>query len=163
MTFSAGAMWRGWVFPGLLKGTGCRQEMDQICCAFKTCCCRNRRRLHNACHALDESAVITLLDAGCIIFGGSVLSKDGSHIEMEPAFTLHFSPAHIKAARDKFGCCPATRNALSSSQIWHEALAGEEDDVEEDSDPQGALLDQQEWTDRERSRHVTHLTLLSFF
>jgi hypothetical protein len=132
------------VFPGLPNGTGCGQEMDQIFRAFKICCYRNRMRLYNARHALDENATITLLDSGYIIFGGSVLLKDGSYIELEPAFSLYLSPAHIKAAREKCGYCPATRNALNSSQIRHEVVAGEEDDIEEDSDPHGALLDQLE-------------------
>ena len=132
------------VFPGLPNGTGCGQEMDQLFCAFKTCCYRNRTKLYNARHALDESATITLLDAGYIIFGGSVLLKDGRYIEMEQAFALYFSPAHIKAARVKCGYCPATRNALNSSQIRHEVVAGEENDIEENSDPHGALLDQLE-------------------
>jgi hypothetical protein len=131
-------------FPGLPNGTGAGQEMDALFAAFKICCYHNRQRLYHARFEIDgHSAAITLIDVGHIIFGGKVKLSNGKEIVMEPAFELYFSPQHILAARKKCGYWPATRAALQSSQIRHELVEGEEG-VDEEADPQGALLEQLE-------------------
>jgi hypothetical protein len=158
-------------FPGLPNGTGAGQEMDQLFAAFKICAYRNRDRLFIARFAIDgTSAAVTLHDVGFIIFGGVVKLSNGTSIEMEPAFELYFSPEHILRARKKCGYWPATRNALKSSQIRHEVVEGDENEIDEEADTLGALYNNLEklnhdvvsllvekgWTFAEKGKRFVH-------
>jgi hypothetical protein len=132
-------------FPGVPNGTEVGQEMDQLFGAFKASCYRNRTKLLNArIQRRADNARLTHNDVGFLIFGGICIMDDGTEVELEEAFSLYFSTEHIRAAREKCGYCPATRNGLLSDRVRHEAIETLAGDFDEEEDTYGALLDQLE-------------------
>ena len=145
-------------FPKCPNTTEETQEMDQLFSALKGCIYRNREALYKARFAADGAAAkLDMEDVGCMVFGGEVrtLDTDGvvhTTLTLQNAFDSFLSPDHIRKAREKCGCFPATRAALRSRKVRHEINVDDEegsDGIDEDFEPMGELLRQLEHQNHE--------------
>lgn len=74
---------------------------------------KNWTKLFQCRFTLDSKTKgVTLKDVGYLICGGYVPLTDGSRVYLENAFELAFESSHLKAAREKCGYCPCSRQAL---------------------------------------------------
>ena len=128
-------------YPGLQNGTETRQEMDQLFAAFQRTFYSNRDKLIKKLLLIYGSrASIAINDVGYILYGGKRDFEDGLSIDLPDCVTSYMTPVHIRAARIKCEYCPATRNALKHSLIHHEAVVGEDIELDLEADPLGQLL-----------------------
>ena len=105
------------LFTGTPNCTEANQEIDQLFGAFKSVVYSNRDKLFSMLVKIDGGkARLTVNDMGYIIFGGKREFKENrfgiTHIDLANA-TKKMSREHIKAACDKVGYCPATREACN--------------------------------------------------
>ena len=105
------------LFTGTPNGTEANQEIDQLFGAFKSVVYSNRDKLFSMLVKIDGGkARLTVNDMGYIIFGGKREFKENrfgiKHIDLANA-TKKMSREHIKAACEKVGYCPATREACN--------------------------------------------------
>ena len=149
----AGMMLNGMhLFTGTPNGTEANQEIDQLFGAFKTVVYSNRDKLFRMMVKINGAkARLTVNDMGYIVFGGCrefPTNRFGiTHVTLANA-TENLSSEHIKAACEKVGYCPATREACNHHLVRHQQIFKEDADgnltADEEADPLGCLLDSYE-------------------
>ena len=85
-------------------------------------------------------ASLAFNDIGYIIYEGKRDFEDGLPIDLPDCVASYMTPVHIRAARVKCGYCPATRMTLKHSLIRHEAIVGEDNEIDLEADLLGKLL-----------------------
>jgi hypothetical protein len=119
--------------------------MDQVFSLLKTLMEQSRQALFkNRAQVDGPNAQTTVWDVPSVLFGGEMLLKNGTTVDLPNNFSEGLAPERFERACLKCGYIPATRIALKSEKLHHELFLNSDGEVDHDADPLGMILKQLE-------------------